>query len=141
MKEWEYHEEKIREIRTDNLAMNPLRELVSCGDVVCNKCLFQKKAKEKGINCQDVLTEWLYQEHKESYKLSRLEHYLLQYLNDCKIIEISRSRYGVIRFATEQGVYQKSILLSNLFMFIKDNSSRKIKDILENCEVIEDEIE
>jgi hypothetical protein len=139
MKNWDKNEEQIRNIGVGNLAMDFNGNLFNCRStsiMCCDKCLFRKKAKEKKtdkVNCQDIITDWLYQEYKEPYKLTILELNLLQYLKDNKFTEISRSEGGCIIF----GTLCKEALFSSLFQFIKRSEIYKIEEILNNYEVVE----
>lgn len=103
---------------------------------------------------------WLLSEYKEPVKLSRLEYGILKFLlNDTGYRYIARNKYrhegGVYNLYIfkdepfeDSGVWcsgrdsgNEFYVFNNLFAFVKweDSKPTSIKDVLDNCEVIDDE--
>lgn len=121
-----------------------------CGGRSCSECGMTKE----GYNCSLSRLKWLLSEYKEPIKLSRLEYEILKYLSKIHT-HIARDsddslhayRIAPIKERSSWEVSSEEIYLDgcadvyeDLFKFIKweDKEPRVIKDILNNCEVIED---
>lgn len=116
---------------------------------VCNDCFFH----EAGDHCSNIKVKWLLSEYKEPVKLSKLEYGLLKYLsentrymyivrdNDDNIfLYIAKPRKNKVG-SWWTGCYVHGMMMFNkLFQFVKfeDEEPIAIKDILENCEVVND---
>ena len=118
----------------------------------CAECLFNiRKA-----SCSSAMTKWLLSEYKEPSMLSRLEYEILKYiLNHTEYKYIARDRFGAIfiyknkpekhvdtwRVLINGGGYTNLTILDELFQFIKwlDLKPTSIKEVLENCEVVDDD--
>lgn len=75
---------------------------------VCEDCFFH----DLGDHCSNIKVKWLLSEYKEPVKLSKLEYDILKYLSDNTVhMYITRDGNG------------------NIFLF---------KDVLDNCEVVND---
>ena len=124
---------------------------------VCDDCFFH----EAGDHCSNIKVKWLLSEYKEPIKLTKFEHDILKYLlNDTGYRYIVRDKYyheGDIfylyifknRPREDSGgwhsndPYDRSqfYAFNNLFKFIKweDKQPTSIKDVLDNCEVVDDD--
>ena len=118
----------------------------------CDDCIFCNI----GEHCSNVKVKWLLSEYKETIKLSRLEYEFLKYClrenyeyivrDECSALCVFSSKPKKMNFVwgpRESMLRVESIperFFKNLFNFIKceDTEPRSIKDILENCEVVED---
>lgn len=127
---------------------------------VCDNCIFCNC--NIGEHCSNVKVKWLLSEYKEPVKLTRFEYDILKYLlNDTGYRYIVRDKYyheGDIfylyifknRPREDSGgwhsndPYDRSqfYAFNNLFKFIKweDDEPTSIKDVLDNCEVIDDDL-
>ena len=132
----------------------------NCTTMVCKNCKFSRtKAK---VLCTQTKLKWLLSEYKEPVKLSRLEYEILKYLfNDTGYRYIARNKYrhegGVYNLYIfkdepfeDSGVWcsgrdsgNEFYVFNNLFAFVKweDSKPTSIKDVLENCEVVDDDNE
>lgn len=153
MKNFEKYEKEIKEI----VNQNKLIAVVNNKPCVCEgKCIGCKFDKSKGDmrGCIVKAFEWLYEEYKEPIKLSRLEFELLKCLKGEKLEYLARDKckvyvhaYGTkpqkgnLGWFTETRVCCCMSLFSNCFKFIKweDEEPYKIQDILDNCEVVDNE--
>lgn len=121
---------------------------------VCKDCFFH----EAGDHCSNIKVKWLLSEYKEPVKLIRVEHEILRYLykRDYRYIAREESE-RVIAFkgrphkitcgtwntiSDEKIGFLNLYDFSNLFQFTdwKDLESTSIQDVLDNCEVIEDDL-
>lgn len=118
---------------------------------VCDNCIFFNM----GEHCSNVKVKWLLSEYKEPVKLSRFEHeYLERISNHSKFRYIARDEIGCI-FAYENkprkysnhwnviiegGALARLPLCDDLYQFMswEDQEPTPIKDVLENCEVVND---
>lgn len=117
---------------------------------VCKDCFFH----EAGDHCSNIKVKWLLSEYKEPIKVSKLEYDILKYLSDnTRHMYIARNENGALyvfdvepvknkvnnlwtgRGASWLGVFNK------LFQFVQweDSKPTSIKDVLGNCEVVDDE--
>lgn len=115
----------------------------------CDNCIFFNM----GEHCSNVKVKWLLSEYKEPVKLTELEHGILEYLLEKRQYRfVVRERNGIIyaykskpkKEADSWGslsLNNELGLFNNLFQFVKweDSTPTLIKDVLENCEVVEDE--
>lgn len=136
---------------------NAIRNCIDDG-ISCKDCIFT--SLKNGKNCLYNRFNWLLSEYKEPAKLTRLEHDILKYLfNDTGYRYIVRDKYyhqGDIFYLYifknkpredsggwhSNDPYDRSqfYAFNNLFKFIKfeDEEPTSIKDVLENCEVVND---
>ena len=95
--------------------------------------------------------KWMLSEYKEPIKVNKLEYDILKHLSDnTKYLYITRDRCnGLFLYGMEptkgdgywQGKYYAGMSAFNkLFQFIKweDSTPTPIKDVLDNCEVVND---
>lgn len=149
MKNFEAYESEIKKLQT-NIALMKNNELVPCTRASCGECKFNSSDS----NCLAKLFEWFYEEYKEPIKLSRLEFELLKCLKGEKLEYLARDKckvyvhaYGTKPQKGNLGWFTETrdcccmSLFSNCFKFIKweDEEPYKIQDILDNCEVVDNE--
>ena len=150
-------EEYKKEI-LENLNKDPLisvnkhnHEIEECTADNCLKCLFNVIRGNK--SCFSAMLRWLLSECKEPIKLTRLEYEILKYISDnTKYLYITRnSCNGLFLYGMEpskdngywHGKYYVGMTPFNkLFQFIQweDEEPTSIKEVLGNCEVIDDDL-
>lgn len=114
---------------------------------VCDDCFFH----EAGDHCSNIKVKWLLSEYKETAKLSKLEYEFLKWSEKKGHKYIVRDKINHLFIFKDAPIkrencwvpessYCSIALFDNLFKFIKqeDEEPRAIKDILENCEVVND---
>lgn len=132
--------------KNDRFAIDNKNVLRKCVDLKCSECLFGE-----GL-CYFERMKWLLSEHKEPIKVSKLEYDILKYLSDNTVhMYIVRDGNGNICLYDAEpkksgngdwwvgrGVHGM-VMFDKLFQFIKweDSTPTLIKDVLENCEVVE----
>lgn len=125
----------------------------NCTTMLCKDCKFSKtKAK---VLCTQTKLKWLLSEYKQPIKLSKLEYDILKYLSDnTRHMYIVRNRSGDIYLYDLEPEKSRSgnwwegrgvhvmVMFNKLFQFVKweDEEPRSIKEVLENCEVIENDL-
>lgn len=157
----EKYRKELLELSNQNIAFAVRKDnqnaVTRCDSVKkCTECLFGRG------RCSVNSTKWLLEEYKERIKLTKFEHDILKYLlNDTGYRYIVRDKYyheGDIfylyifknRPREDSGgwhsndPYDRSqfYAFNNLFKFIKweDDEPTSIKDVLDNCEVIDDDL-
>lgn len=144
---------ELLELSNQNIAFAVRKEnqnaVVRCDSIKrCTDCLFGRG------RCSVNSTKWLLSEYKEPVKLTRFEYDILKYLSDnTKYMYIVRDGNGNIFLYDEEpqksesapwwtgrGMYHMKIF-NKLFQFVQweDSTPTLIKDVLENCEVVEDD--
>lgn len=122
----------------------------------CATCVFSlENNPNDGLShaCTIRKVKWLLSEYKEPIKLSKLEYGILKHiLNHTEYRYIVRSFNNVYVYTHEpindlvggiwcvgEGTYEKVSPLKDLFQFVKDGEydPMLIKDILNNCEVVD----
>lgn len=114
---------------------------------VCDNCIFCNI----GEHCSNIKVKWLLSEYKEPIEVSKLEYEFLKwsekeghkYIVRDKINHLFIFKDAPIKRENcwvPESSYCSIALFDNLFKFIKqeDEEPRAIKDILENCEVVND---
>ena len=124
----------------------------SCNCLECKNCIFGE-GEDCGYNLPRM--KWLLSEYKEPIKLTRLEYDILKYLSDnTKHMYIVRNKDGKLCIFDFEPVKNKvndwwsgrymygMVMFNKLFQFIKweDSTPTLIKDVLDNCEVIDDDL-
>lgn len=127
------------------------KEIIACAGGGCCVCSFLKN----DFCNPEAKTRWLLSEYKEPVKLSKLEYDILTYIlknTECRYITRNKSRslcvhsYKPVK-DTQYGQWtavcdkvKSCEVFNNLFPFIKweDSTPTLIKDVLENCEVVND---
>lgn len=120
----------------------------SCDDLKCENCIF-----DEGNGCNYSRMKWLLSEYKEPIKLAKLEYDILKYLSDnTKYLYITRDRCnGLFLYGMEPTKgdgywngkhYAGMSAFNKLFQFIQweDEKPTSIKEVLDKCEVIEDDL-
>nr|DAV45165.1 MAG TPA: hypothetical protein [Caudoviricetes sp.] len=130
-------------------------EPISCAVSRCNNCQFGfKKSKYvEGYSCSAAKIKWLLSEYKEPIKLTRTEYLLLRHVYELNYKYIARDKDGDISLYLDEpdkdilteiwhGKEYEFTLFNNLFPFIrwKDSTPTSIKEVLDNCEVIDDDL-
>lgn len=133
--------------KNDRFAIDNKNVLRKCVDLKCSECLFGE-----GL-CYFERMKWLLSEHKEPIKVSKLEYDILKYLSDnTKHMYIVRNKDGKLCIFDFEPVKNKvndwwsgrymygMVMFNKLFQFVQweDSTPTLIKDVLENCEVVED---
>lgn len=121
----------------------------NCSDIGCKNCVF-----DDDEGCGYERMKWMLSEYKEPVKLTRFEQDVLKHCLNEGWNYIVRDKNGCLNAYTSEPKkledfnvwhsYSKFVslnLFKNLFTFIKweDENPRMIKDILDNCEVVENE--
>lgn len=156
MKNFEAYEDKIKGFK-GKIALNKSNELVSCIGFRCSDCKFSGRGN--GKYCLQNMFEWLYKEHqKPKIKIPLATKVILENLKDIWnwIAKDGSGRvyvYNTKPFKkvsiwnnNDDGCDGDSANVSNLldeklldFISWNDKEPTNIKELLENCEVIEDE--
>lgn len=151
------YKEEISNVGYDFRILEKNNKIVGCGscadEMKCQECKFGYD--EQGRTCDITRTEWLCQEYKEPIKLSRLEYEMLKFVQKQGAKYICRDESGLLnlydsvpRISGDNHTWTSighSDYLSNftnkLFQFVKWESQKYyvIKDVLNNCEVIDDD--
>lgn len=118
-----------------------------CGGRRCSECGMSKERS----NCTVARLKWLLSEYKEPIKLTKLEYDILKYISEnTKYLYITRDRCnGLFLYGMEPSKgdgywngksYAGMTAFNKLFQSIqwKDKQPTSIKDMLDNCEVVED---
>lgn len=123
---------------------------ISCAGFKCANCIFDEG---DDCGCNFPRMKWLLSEYKEPVKVSGLEHELLKfwYESGCCYRYIARDSSGnlflYVRRPTKKAEVWASIEwhkfisdFNDLFKFVKweDEEPTSIKEVLDNCEVLED---
>lgn len=123
---------------------------ISCAGFKCANCIFDEG---DDCGCNFPRMKWLLSEYKEPIKLTRFEYDILKYLSDnTKYMYIVRDGNGNIFLYDEEPQKSESApwwtgrgmchtsMFNKLFQFVQweDSTPTLIKDVLENCEVVED---
>ena len=122
----------------------------SCDGLNCEDCIFDE---EEDCGCSFSGMKWMLSEYKEPIKVNKLEYDILKHiLNHTEYRYIVRSFNNVYVYTHEpindlvggiwcvgEGTYEKVSPLKDLFQFVKDGEydPMLIKDILNNCEVVD----
>ena len=114
---------------------------------VCENCIFY----DMGDHCSNVKVRWLLSEYKDPVKLTKLEYEFLKWSEKKGHKYIVRDKINHLFIFKDAPIkrencwvpessYCSIALFDNLFKFIKqeDEEPIAIKDILENCEVVND---
>lgn len=123
-----------------------------CGSFPCADCMFSKEENGKS-RCTRNRINWLLSEYKESTKVTRLEYELLKYWNGKRYKYIARDRDGALYIYRDKPSKNEDVwgtlygharlmkYFDDLFCFVKweDKEPIRIKEVLNNCEVIEDD--
>lgn len=122
-------------------------KIKACHVSECTECLLNNG------NCAHSRTKWLLSEYKEPIKLSRFEYSLLRHVYKLNHKYIARDKDGDISLYLDEpdkdllteiwhGKEYEFTLFNSLFKFVKweDKKPTSIQEMLNNCEVIEDDL-
>lgn len=143
---------ELLELSNQNIAFAVRKEnqnaVVRCDSIKrCTDCLFGRG------RCSVNSTKWLLSEYKEPVKLTRFEYDILKYISDnTKYMYIVRDGNGNIFLYDEEPQKSESApwwtgrgmchtsMFNKLFHFVQweDSTPTLIKDVLDNCEVVND---
>lgn len=143
------------EINKHNNEFGLTDSIADCKTLGCRNCRFSRlnNSDDEIILCSTRKVKWLLSEYKEPIKLTRFEYDILKYLSDnTKYMYIVRDGNGNIFLYDEEPQKSESApwwtgrgmchtsMFNKLFQFIKweDSTPTPIKDVLKNCEVVED---
>ena len=121
----------------------------SCDDIKCEDCIFNEG---DDCSCNFPLMKWLLSEYRELIKLSKLEYDILKWIKENTQFEyIVRNEIGHLFASSEKPTKQQYVwtyrernhelsIFDKLFKFVKceDAEPTPIKEVLENCEVVND---
>ena len=143
------------EINKHNNEFGLTDSIADCKTLECRNCRFSRlnNSDDEIILCSTRKVKWLLSEYKEPVKLSKLEYDILKYLSDNTVhMYIVRDGNGNICLYDAEpkksgngdwwvgrGVHGM-VMFDKLFQFIKweDSTPTPIKDVLDNCEVVND---
>lgn len=147
------------EINKHNNEFGLTDSIADCKTLECRNCRFSRlnNSDDEIILCSTRKVKWLLSEYKEPIKLSKVEYEILRYLykRDYRYITREKSE-RVIAFkgrphkrdydawntiSGEKIGYLDLYDFSNLFQFTnwEDSEPTPIKEVLENCEVVDDD--
>ena len=143
------------EINKHNNEFGLTDTIVDCKTLECRNCLFSilNNSDNEIIFCSARKVKWLLSKYKEPVKLTKFEHDVLKYLSDnTKFMYIVRDGNGNIFLYDEEPQKSESVfwwigrgmchmsMFNKLFQFVQweDSTPTLIKDVLENCEVVND---
>ena len=144
-----------KEINKYNNEFGLTDSIADCKTLECRNCRFSRlnNSDDEIIFCSTRKVKWLLSEYKEPIKLSKLEYDILKYLSDNTVhMYIVRDGNGNICLYDAEpkksgngdwwvgrGVHGM-VMFDKLFQFIKweDSTPTLIKDVLDNCEVVND---
>lgn len=143
------------EINKHNNEFGLTDSIADCKTLGCRNCRFSRlnNSDDEIILCSTRKVKWLLSEYKEPIKLTRLEYDILKYLSDnTKHMYIVRNKDGKLCIFDFEPVKNKvndwwsgrymygMVMFNKLFQFVQweDSTPTPIKDVLKNCEVVED---
>ena len=131
--------------KNDRFAIDNKNVLRKCVDLKCSECLFGE-----GL-CYFERMKWLLSEYKEPVKLTKLEYELLKFWDSKKYKYIARDSSDTVyvyrekpskKFELWGSIYEHCVEqeFDKLFLFVKweDEEPTSIKEVLNNCEVVND---
>lgn len=143
------------EINKHNNEFGLTDNIVDCRTLDCRNCRFSRlnNSDDEIILCSTRKVKWLLSEYKEATKVTRLEYEILKWLIDKDYKYIARDSGGGLYVYYKQpskndriwgSVYENHFSICDfrdLFQFIKweDSKPTPIKDVLDNCEVTDNE--
>lgn len=126
-------------------------EIKPCREIECSECLFESFEE---CSCCCNTTKWLLSEYKEPVKLTRFEYFILDWLLNSQCVRyIARDRNGNlyahinkpcrVKYEWRGNVSAVDLtIFGELFAFVKwqNTEPTPIKDVLDNCEVVESDL-
>ncbi len=124
-----------------------------CESIACESCLFSHSKNDDGyLTCINRKVKWLLSEYKEPVKLTRLEYEVLKHYYNDSYKYIARDENGglflyIAKPSKGSNIWRSISDHHNLydfrkkFQFVKweDEKPTSIQEVLNNCEVIEDD--
>lgn len=125
----------------------------NCESIACESCLFNNSKNDDGyLTCINRKVKWLLSEYKEPVKLTRLEYEVLKHYYNDSYKYIARDENGdlflyIAKPSKGSNIWRSISDHHNLydfrkkFQFVKweGEEPTSIKEVLNNCEVIEDD--
>ena len=121
----------------------------SCDGLKCEDCIFDE---EEDYDCSFSRMKWMLSEYKDPVKLTKLEYELLRFWNKKEYKYIARDYNDAVFVYREKpsknskvwgSLHEHRVIgdLDKLFLFVKweDEEPTSIEDVLNSCEVIEDD--
>lgn len=137
MKNFEKWEKEVKQIVIQNKPIAVVNNKPCVCDPQCSQCRFNKNNGDMR-GCIVKGFEWLYEEYKEpSIKLSQLEYELLKYFSE-SFRYVGKDEI-VSFYNNDDDFLNLEEWGENLFAFLSSGKELEIQDILNNCEVIENE--
>lgn len=151
--------EKFKKEILENLGTDCLISFNKCNHKIeactanqCLKCLFDAMRGNK--SCYNAMLKWLLSEYKEPIKLTRFEYFILDWLLNSQYVRyIARDRNGNlyahinkpcrVKYEWRGNVSAVDLtIFGELFAFVKwqNTEPTHIKDVLDNCEVVESDL-
>lgn len=143
------------EINKHNNEFGLTDSIADCKTLECRNCRFSRSNNSDGviIMCSTRKVKWLLSEYEEHTKLTKLEFELLKFWHKQGYKYIARDRDNTLFIYKDKpsklaeywaNLYHYSLddNFRNLFEFVEweDKEPTSIKDVLENCEVIDDDL-
>lgn len=130
MKNWEYYKDDIKQYGINCFAIKKDGTATECYSIQCKECKF--------INdCVREKTEFLYEEYKGSIKLSQLEFELLKYFSK-KYDYICKEEIVYFENKSNKEWVNLEDWGEDLFVWL-NKGEFPIQNILDNCEVVDNE--
>lgn len=136
MKNFEKWEKEVKQIVIQNKPIAVVNNKPCVCDPQCSQCRFNKNNGDMR-GCIVKGFEWLYEEYKEPIKLSQLEFELLKYFSE-SFRYVGKDEI-VSFYNNDDDFLNLEEWGENLFAFLSSGEELEIQDILNNCEVIENE--
>ena len=136
MKNFEKWEKEVKQIVIQNKPIAVVNNKPCVCDPQCSQCRFNKNNGDMR-GCIVKGFEWLYEEYKEPIKLSRLEFELLKYFSK-KYDYICKEEIVYFENKSNKEWVNLEDWGEDLFAWL-NKGVIPIQNILDNCEVVEDE--
>lgn len=136
MKNFEKWEKEVKQIVIQNKPIAVVNNKPCVCDPQCSQCRFNKNNGDMR-GCIVKGFEWLYEEYKEPIKLSQLEFELLKYFSK-KYDYICKEEIVYFENKSNKEWVNLEDWGEDLFAWL-NKGEFPIQNILDNCEVVEDE--
>lgn len=124
-----------------------------CKSEKCQNCIFDNAVRgDFKKSCNRAKIEWLLSEYNKTVKLTKLEYELLEFWNDKEFKYIARDSNDAVFVYREKpskksevwgSIYGHHVVeeLNKSFLFVRweDSTPTLIEEVLNNCEVVDDE--
>lgn len=135
----------------DDFTLDKDNQIIRCEDIRCKNCVF-----DNDVGCSYSRMNWLLSEYKEPVKLTEIEYYILKWAKEnAEFKYLVRLKNGNLCaysekpfkdnqhhvWANKENVNSRLSMFNDLFEFInwEDSEPTSIEDVLNNCEVIEND--